>query len=135
MALLKDHFNPEHQLQVVFTSRHPESDRGCTFSVTVSSDNGITGNTTKFGWTNHILNQFITMLEQFPMERYDGYFSHYDDPFEWLWYLNKETKVYSVLILIHSCKVVFKATAEQLHRFGAEVKEEMKHAPKPETIR
>ncbi|MNW30374.1 hypothetical protein D3C74_72590 [compost metagenome] len=127
MAILRDHFNNNKLLELQIISRDKRLDQGCQLLVTIDD----TGSNThvEFGWTNETLNKFIEMLDKFPMELYDGYFSHYDESFEWKWYYEQATDLYLVIIFLSGWIPTLKVSAEELRRFGAQVVSDIDHAP------
>ncbi|USB33636.1 hypothetical protein [Paenibacillus sp. YPG26] len=69
------------------------------------------------------------MLEKFPLEIYSGYFSHYDESFEWKWFHEQETGLYLIVIFLSGWIPTLKVSKEDLINFGAHILKEFESAP------
>jgi hypothetical protein len=70
------------------------------------------------------------LLKAFPGEKYDRWFTHFDEPLEMQWLHEHKTDLY---ILYFSKGGLFfppiKANQNDLHRFGTMLEQEMHQAP------
>lgn len=123
MAILIDHYNENKFLRLDFIYRDNRPDQGCQLKST-SNDTG-TDVISQFGWTNETLNRLVEMLTQFPMNFYDGYFSHYDETFEWKWYYETATNLYLIIIFNSGRLLTFKASDEKIREFGTQILNDM----------
>ncbi|MEK4330689.1 hypothetical protein MKZ24_31695 [Paenibacillus sp. FSL R7-0297] len=119
MAKLQDHYDNNKFLDLEFIYRDVRPDQGCRFIVSNTENRSIIDS--QIGWTNFTLNKFIEMLINFPVISYNGYFSHYDESFEWKWTQQSDKEMY--LITIYSSGKVFTyySSIKDIQEFGTAV--------------
>lgn len=86
----------------------------------------------EFGWTNRVLQSFIELLKQFPIEKYDGHFSHYEKHLELLWEKEPSSDTYLLTFdLLTESNSQFAVTVSKkcIHDFGLALEVEMQNAP------
>ncbi|MCY9516759.1 hypothetical protein [Paenibacillus apiarius] len=128
MAVLKDFNDRDLCLHVEFLHRDRRSDQGCSIRTT-SLRGETTLFVTEFWWTNETLNRFVESLINFPMEIYDGYFSHYDETFEMKWYIEPKTNLYLLIFFNSGILNTLKVPQEEIIAFGEDILKEMDKAP------
>ncbi|WP_289140461.1 hypothetical protein [uncultured Brevibacillus sp.] len=86
----------------------------------------------EFGWTNRVLKSFIELLKQFPIEIYEGHFSHYEKHLELLWEREPSSDTYLLTFdLLTESDSQFSVTVDEkcIHDFGLALEVEMHNAP------
>ena len=82
-----------------------------------------------FGWTNLTVHSFISMLKEFPLEEYDGYFSHFEKYLEVKWdYIAKED-YYNIHFTESDMLIIIKAKKNDLILFGESFEKEWIESP------
>ncbi|OKP82536.1 hypothetical protein [Paenibacillus sp. P32E] len=127
MAKLQDHYDTNKFLNMEFICRDNRPDQGCSFKITNFEHGSVIAS--DIGWTNATLNKFIEMLTNFPMPSYEGYFSHYDESFEWKWEQQSETELYQLSISVSGKVFSYYASIKDFQEFGTQVSQETENAP------
>ncbi|WP_458120290.1 hypothetical protein [Paenibacillus sp. Z6-24] len=83
----------------------------------------------KFGWTNYTLRLFIEMLQHFPIEKYEGYFSHFEKHLEVTWQLSDLPSCYTLQFKDVDNVVTLITTSKDIISFGIELEKEWKNSP------
>ncbi|MEK4851775.1 hypothetical protein NST04_18150 [Paenibacillus sp. FSL H7-0756] len=132
MAKLKDYYNSNKYLNMKFVYYDNRPDQGCRFIVSNTED----GNsmTSEVGWTNFTLNKFIEMLNNFPMDSYDGYFSHYDESFEWKWIQQPDKEVFLLTVFSSAKEFSYYSSIKDIKKFGEAVLKDINLAQKFDSI-
>ncbi|MFE4714746.1 hypothetical protein ACFRAM_28280 [Paenibacillus sp. NPDC056722] len=128
MARLKDHHNINKFLEMEFIYRDNRPDQGCRFKI-ITNENG-SNIVSDIGWTNVTLDKFIEMLLKFPMDFYDGYFSHYDESFEWKWIHELDTNVFLITIFVSGRAISYNASIDSIKDFGSQILKDISNTPK-----
>lgn len=128
VAKLQDHYDNNKLLNMEFVYRDERPDQGCRFIVSNTKNKSIV--VSEVGWTNFTLNKFIEMLKNFPIDLYNGYFSHYDESFEWKWIQQSDNEVFLITVFASGNEFSYYSSIKDIRAFGAAVLEEINIAPK-----
>lgn len=71
-----------------------------------------------FGWTNRTVHSFISMLKQFPIKEYEGYFSHFEKHLEIKWDRIDGLNHYNIHFIENDTPTVITAKQEDLIAWG-----------------
>ncbi|WP_405110490.1 hypothetical protein MHH28_00835 [Paenibacillus sp. FSL K6-1217] len=126
MAKLQDHYENDKSLKMEFVYRDERPDQGCKFIVTITENRSIV--VSEVGWTNFTLNKFVEMLNHFPMDLYNGYFSHYDESFEWTWIEQSDQQLFLITVFTAGDEFSYTSSIQEIQAFGAAIVEEIKSA-------
>ncbi|QJC53924.1 hypothetical protein HGI30_21945 [Paenibacillus albicereus] len=130
MSVLVDALNSSKKLEINCRSPYRSPNQSCYLDLSYSMDDGASWTSTSILWTVHTWTSFLEMLEKFPFEKYDGYFSHYEETFEWHWVQEEASDRYSIFIFLKGMNSTFKAAPQQLHELAAGLKRDWKLARK-----
>lgn len=131
LATLQDHYENDKSLNMEFVYRDERPDQGCRFIVTNTENRSIV--VSDVGWTNFTLSKFVEMLNHFPMDVYNGYFSHYDESFEWTWTRQSDPALFLITVFTAGSEFSYTSSIQEIKTFGAAIIEEIKRAPQFES--
>ncbi|ETT30237.1 hypothetical protein C162_33548 [Paenibacillus sp. FSL R7-269] len=128
MAKLQDYYKNDKSLNIEFVYRDKRPDQGCKFIVTITENRSIV--VSEVGWTNFTLNKFVEMLNNFPMDIYNGYFSHYDESFEWKWIEQSDhQQLFLITVFTAGDGFSYTSSIQEIRALGAAILEEINYAP------
>lgn len=129
MAILKgnDKLSIKY-MEISYTYHIPEADEGSRLKVIFRDESNII-RTNEFGWTNITLRLFIDLLKNFPIEKYNERFSHFDRPFEIRWVHEYSSDSYLLIIDDLGTLITMFANKEDIILFGEELERELDLAP------
>lgn len=128
MAVLKDSKDQYNFIEITAISHHTDITEGSYFVFKYVSREKIMYEL-NFGWTNQIVQAFIEMLKQFPLEKYNGHFSHYEQHLEIKWDYIVEGNYYNVHFLESDSPIIIQTTKEDLILLGLSFEKEWKESP------
>lgn len=128
---LKDDTDIGKYLELSFVYHDRDEDEGSQLIARFYIDNRLEIEL-KFRWTNLVLKLFIDMLKQFPIERYDGVFSHFEKHFEMYWENQASTDLYHLtfdLLTRDDEQFEINVRKERIQDFGLALEHAMQIAP------
>jgi len=117
---LNDSINPESFIEISILTHDPDPDEGSRFMAKFYINNQLSQEL-EFGWTNRTLKSFINLLRNFPVEEYNGYFSHFEKHLELQWKLESDKDLYFLtfdLLVNEDDTFSLKATQDTIKAFG-----------------
>ncbi|MFM9276743.1 hypothetical protein [Paenibacillus jiagnxiensis] len=128
MAQLRDYENPDTYFEFSFLSHTPRDDEGSRLILKYFKNSNLVREV-KFGWTNLIVRNFIEMTKTFPDNKYDGYFSHFEENLEIKWMHEYSTDLYLLILMDLGTLFTLKIKKEDMLMFGEQFENELKEAP------
>ncbi|MGG0754942.1 hypothetical protein [Brevibacillus laterosporus] len=132
--VLKDTMHDGNFIEFSILYHMKEEDEGSRLVLRTYTDNRLEKEL-EFGWTNLVLNLFIKALKQFPLEEYDGYFSHFEKHLEFSWEYDPSSEKFNLVFdLLTDDEYTFsvRTTQKCIQEFGEVFENGIKTAPSTE---
>ncbi|MFF2529155.1 hypothetical protein ACFVS2_09610 [Brevibacillus sp. NPDC058079] len=134
VVLLKDEIDTGRYLELSFLYHNRDEDEGSKLVAKFYSENCLELEL-KFRWTNQVLQLFIDLLKQFPIEKYKGVFSHYEKHLEMRWQSKTSSDIYDLtfdLLAEDEDEFSISVSKKNVHDFGLALDLAMQNAPTPD---
>lgn len=127
---LKDTVHLGNSIEFSVLYHMKDADEGSRLVIRFFSDGNL-AQELAFGWTNLVLQSFIDLLKQFPLEKYAGHFSHYEKHVELFWEFDPFSETYHLtfdLLTDDESTISLVTTQKDIQAFGVAFEDELRCA-------
>lgn len=128
MTILKDRINPHTYVEFTVIDHRLDEMEGSQLAFTYVQQDQLIYEV-KFGWSNRVVHSFIEMLKRFPIEQYEGYFSHFEKHLELKWNDLGEADEYEIHFIDADIPILIRTNKTDLIELGTLFEEEWKQSP------
>ncbi|MBA2943626.1 hypothetical protein HZF08_35720 [Paenibacillus sp. CGMCC 1.16610] len=129
LAILKE-LNDTSCIEIHFEILHhyPEENEGSRIFITFYREKAVE-KTIDMGWTNQTLFSFINLMMNFPLDKKNGDFHHYEKHLELHWTYEYDTDLYLLTFEDQGKLFLLKSSQNELTKFGNALKNAVESAP------